>query len=706
MADQLNINEALGPLFTIKVVNYSGPYSPSTNPPFEVKINRTVEQMFTLSVGLKSTTYEGPQGRQGEQGPPGLTGPQGEMGPPGPSGPSAYATAVAEGFVGSEAAWLASLVGPQGIKGDTGDTGPAGPQGLQGPAGPQGDPGPQGPTGATGPAGSTGLTGPKGDTGDTGPAGPQGIQGIQGEPGPVGPQGPIGLTGPAGPEGPQGIQGLKGIQGPAGLKGDTGDTGPQGPQGPAGNNGTNGLSAYELAVSNGFVGSEAAWIASIEGVQGPVGPTGATGPAGPSAYEEAVAQGFVGTEAAWLASLVGPQGPQGLQGPAGPKGDTGDTGPQGIQGIQGIQGPAGPSGSNGSDGTDGASAYEIAVLNGFVGTEAAWLSSLVGPTGPQGPQGIQGEVGPQGPQGIQGETGPQGPQGIQGPPGEGGGSSGPTLELPLTSPDPAAPAADNLTIFAKKIAGRMLPAFAGPSGLNSALQPILARNKVGWANPPGNSNTMQTVGLVLSGTGSSTAANIALTNIHTAMRRLEYAVTTAATTAVAGWRATALQYSIGGPSNPFGGFFLVCRFGRSRGAAANATLRGFTGLSAQTNNLTDVNPSLYSNLLGVGCDDTDTNYQIMHNVGTGAVTKVDTGFPKANADTSEMYELAMFTGPGNNAVHVRFERLSDRAVFEHTITDNKPADNQLLALRGFYSVGGTSSVIGYALSSLYIETDV
>lgn len=50
----------------------------------------------------------------------------------GPAGPSAYDVAVAGGFVGSEAAWLASLVGPTGATGPQGDTGPQGPQGDPG----------------------------------------------------------------------------------------------------------------------------------------------------------------------------------------------------------------------------------------------------------------------------------------------------------------------------------------------------------------------------------------------------------------------------------------------------------------------------------------------------------------------------------------------------------------------------------------------
>lgn len=67
---------------------------------------------------------------------------------------------------------------------------------------------------------------------------------------------------------------------------------------------------------------------------------------GDSAYQVAVDNGFVGTEAEWLASLVGPQGPQGIQGIQGVKGDTGDQGPQGPKGDTGATGPAGADGAD------------------------------------------------------------------------------------------------------------------------------------------------------------------------------------------------------------------------------------------------------------------------------------------------------------------------------------------------------------------------
>ena len=84
---------------------------------------------------------------------------------------------------------------------------------------------------------------------------------------------------------------------------------------------------------------------------------------------------------------AGPAGPPGIQGPPGVPGITGDqgaTGEPGPKGDQGDQGLQGPEGDPGPTGAPGDSAYQVAVDNGFVGDEQAWLNSLVGPQGPAG----------------------------------------------------------------------------------------------------------------------------------------------------------------------------------------------------------------------------------------------------------------------------------------------------------------------------------
>ncbi len=91
-----------------------------------------------------------------------------------------------------------------------------------------------------------------------------------------------------------------------------------------GDKGDPGKSAYEVAKAGGYTGTEAEWLASLNGKDGE------------SAYEIAVAGGYTGTEAEWLASL---------------KGETGKN------------------------------AYEVAVDNGYAGTPEEWLISLKGERG-------------------------------------------------------------------------------------------------------------------------------------------------------------------------------------------------------------------------------------------------------------------------------------------------------------------------------------
>ena len=69
---------------------------------------------------------------------------------------------------------------------------------------------------------------------------------------------------------------------------------------------------------------------------------------GKSAYELAVENGYQGTLEQWLASLVGEAG---------------------APGKDGANGSNGEDGKDGADGKNGKSAYELAVANGYKGTE-------------------------------------------------------------------------------------------------------------------------------------------------------------------------------------------------------------------------------------------------------------------------------------------------------------------------------------------------
>ena len=107
---------------------------------------------------------------------------------------------------------------------------------------------------------------------------------------------------------------------------------------------------------------------------------GSASSTGASAYEVAVSNGFIGSVNEWLLSLKGEDGvdgPQGERGEIGPKGDTGGMGPQGAPGNDGYTPIKGVDYFDGAKGDTGA--------QGLKGDK--------GDTGSQGPQGIQGPAG-------------------------------------------------------------------------------------------------------------------------------------------------------------------------------------------------------------------------------------------------------------------------------------------------------------------------
>ncbi|MBF0892754.1 collagen-like protein [Gluconobacter sp. LMG 1744] len=295
--------------------------------------------------------------------------------------------------------------------------------------------------------------------------------GPQGPVGPVGPegiQGPIGPQGIAGPVGPQGVRGFTGPTGAQGTQGEVGPQGPQGVQGPQGLTGAAGIDAYEVALSDGFKGSQTDWLNSLVGPQGPKGDKGDTGSVGPIGPKgDTGPQGDKGdTGPQGVQGAKGDKGDTGLtgatgpQGEVGPQGETGATGPQGPKGDIGLTGPVGPTGPEGPTGAQGAagqgltnrgdwvsgatynrddyvfaqtsngdggrSLYVATTQTSFDSTvtpanDLANWSEVYAPQGPIGPQGPQGEVGPQGNTGPQGIQGVKGDQGVAGP----AGSTGP-----------------------------------------------------------------------------------------------------------------------------------------------------------------------------------------------------------------------------------------------------------------------------------------
>nr|MDS1299826.1 hypothetical protein [Aequorivita sp. S2608] len=172
--------------------------------------------------------------------------------------------------------------------------------------------------------------------------------------------------------------------------------------------GEDGKSAFDIAVDNGFVGTETEWLASLQGADGAAGQDGADGTDGKSAYQEWLDAGNTGTEQDFLDSLIGADGADGsvitiengnwyIDGV--------DTGVQ-AGGQNGEDGATPEIGTNGNwwidgvdtgvkaQGEDGKSAFEIwkEIPGNENGTEQDFINDLKGEDGQDGADGADGSV--------------------------------------------------------------------------------------------------------------------------------------------------------------------------------------------------------------------------------------------------------------------------------------------------------------------------
>jgi len=272
---------------------------------------------------------------------------------------------------------------------------------------------------------------------------------------------------------------------------------------------------------------------------------------------------------------------------------------------------------------------------------------------------------------------------------------------------PTAPAADGVKLFGRSVGGRAMPAFMGPSGLDSALQPHMGRNRVALMRAIGSSTVLHVLGMLSGTTGTATSAAVGTTNRHSRMARLEYLATTASTSAVVGFRGSSAQWTLGASTAGDGGFHMVYRWAPATGVAT-ATHRAFAGMRGNTAAPSDVEPSTLTSMCGMGWDAADTNIQFMHNDASGIATKIDLGasFPVPTVDRTSVYEIALFAPPGTTqSLSYEVTDLVSGAVATGTVTTDLPATSVLLTPYNYMSVGGTSSVVGIAIMGLYIESD-
>lgn len=278
------------------------------------------------------------------------------------------------------------------------------------------------------------------------------------------------------------------------------------------------------------------------------------------------------------------------------------------------------------------------------------------------------------------------------------------------------PPPSGMKIFTRHRA-RRIPAFVGPAGQDSRLQPALFSNNVTLIRAQVNSTVLSTVGAIpvvaqfSTGVTAATVPNAvahATTNLYTSLVKARLNTSTTAQTV--GRLSVPPQWSVSTTAN-MGGFHFVARFGTATGATGT---RGFVGMSSNASAYAmATNPSGFLNQIGFFWDNSGTTLRFISNgAATGTAIDLGANFP-TNVATTHFYEVAIFVASGaGQGGFWHATRIADGVQASGTFgtvggTALTTVPLSSVALGGVCAVGNGALAATHSMDvqSMYIESD-
>jgi hypothetical protein len=282
------------------------------------------------------------------------------------------------------------------------------------------------------------------------------------------------------------------------------------------------------------------------------------------------------------------------------------------------------------------------------------------------------------------------------------------INLPALAAEPAIPAADTGLFYARTIAGRVMPKWVGPSGVDYPLQAHLGFNNIAvWRG--GATTTATTFAAVVGSmpyTGASPTAPTIPALATTSLRNQTYRSTIATggtAGALAYIRANTLRILRGNAAG-IGGFFVVHRFALS--GTLQAGMRCFVGIQDTAANPTNIDPTTNTTpgRIGLAINTNTGNWNLVHNITGTAPTIIALGasFPVNNTD---LYEITLFCKPNDTQVAYRVVNWSTNQQVSGAVTTNIPANTTFMIPSMWITNNATAASQTMDFISTYVETD-
>lgn len=286
-----------------------------------------------------------------------------------------------------------------------------------------------------------------------------------------------------------------------------------------------------------------------------------------------------------------------------------------------------------------------------------------------------------------------------------------SFAMPIATVNPTAPVTDSLLLYSRKIAGRIMPKWMPPSGLDTFVQPALFGNNIVLYMP----NTGTTAGLnmgtpwavgttVSHPTPASTAP--AMYNSLKRTRSANVVTTTNQILGVSSIVTGAAQFWRGNAAGQ-GGFFFFSRFSIDLWPAT--TVRMFVGLHSGTTAVvaSDTFPAISMCGLTHVTTDAATVLNFTTKDGTTATSQAITltGALAAN----QVFDFYMFMKPNDSTIYYRLDDLiAGTTLIDSSKTTNLPATTVFMGPSATMSNGTvniTAATTAIGVNRIYVESD-
>lgn len=281
------------------------------------------------------------------------------------------------------------------------------------------------------------------------------------------------------------------------------------------------------------------------------------------------------------------------------------------------------------------------------------------------------------------------------------------LDLPALAAEPAIPPADTGLLYARAIAGRVMPKWVGPSGVDYPLQSHIGFNGVaiwkGGVSPsPGFASVIGAMPYTSASPTNPTIPTLASTSLRNQTYRSTIGASATAGT-IAYIRANIARFWIGNAAG-LGGFFVSHRFSLS--GTLQTGMRCFVGISDAVAAPTNVDPttSTTTGKIGLAINANTGNWNLVHNITGTAPTIIALGasFPVNNTD---LMELTLFCKPNDTLIAYRVVNWSTNQQVSGTISTNIPNNTTFLLPLIWITNNATAAIQSMDFISTYVETD-